>query len=289
MEELENKRYWIWLSLIKNLGSKRKLRLLELYKTPEEIYKLTKEELMNINGIGEAIANDIMISKNEEILNYHIKYMKENNIKIININEREYPQALKKIYDPPISLYVKGNIEKLNNKNIGIVGCRECTTYGKKSAEYFAYNLSKQNINIVSGLAKGIDSYAHLGSLNTGNTIAVLGNGLDIIYPKENLELANEIIKKGGTIISEYPCGTKPDKMKFPARNRIISGISSGIIVIEAKEKSGTLITVDFALEQGRDVFVVPGNINSINSVGTNDLIKQGARLVTTYEDVFFC
>ena len=286
MEELENKRYWIWLSLIKNLGSKRKLRLLELYKTPEEIYKLTKEELLNINGIGEAIANDIMISKNEKILNDHIKYMNENNIKIININEREYPQALKEIYDPPISLYVKGNIEKLNNKNIGIVGCRECTTYGKKSAEYFAYNLSKQNINIVSGLAKGIDSYAHLGSLNTGNTIAVLGNGLDIIYPKENLELANEIIKRGGTIISEYPCGTKPDKMKFPARNRIISGISSGIIVIEAKEKSGTLITVDFALEQGRDVFVVPGNINSINSVGTNDLIKQGARLVTTYEDI---
>ena len=235
MEELENKRYWIWLSLIKNLGSKRKLKLLELYKNPEGIYKLTKEELININGIGEAIANDIIISKNEKILNYHIKYMKENNIKIININEREYPQALKKIYDPPISLYVKGNIEKLNNKNIGIVGCRECTTYGKKSAEYFSYNLSKQNINIVSGLAKGIDSYAHLGSLNTGNTIAVLGNGLDMIYPKENLELANEIIKRGGTIISEYPCGTKPDKMKFPARNRIISGISSGIIVIEAK------------------------------------------------------
>ena len=286
MEELENKRYWIWLSLIKNLGSKRKLRLLELYKTPEEIYKLTKEELLNINGIGEAIANDIMISKNEKILNDHIKYMNENNIKIININEREYPQALKEIYDPPISLYVKGNIEKLNNKNIGIVGCRECTEYGKKSAEYFAYNLSKQNINIVSGLAKGIDSYAHLGSLNTGNTIAVLGNGLDIIYPKENLELANEIIKRGGTIISEYPCGTKPDKMKFPARNRIISGISKGVIVVEAKEKSGTLITVDFALEQGRDVFVVPGNINSINSVGTNDLIKQGARLVTTYEDI---
>lgn len=286
MEELENKRYWIWLSLIKNLGSKRKLKLLELYKNPEEIYKLTKEELININGIGEAIAKEIIISKNEKILNYHIKYMKENNIKIININEREYPQVLKEIYDPPISLYVKGNIEKLNNKNIGIVGCRECTTYGKKSAEYFSYNLSKQNINIVSGLAKGIDSYAHLGSLNTGNTIAVLGNGLDMIYPKENLELANEIIKRGGTIISEYPCGTKPDKMKFPARNRIISGISSGIIVIEAKEKSGTLITVDFALEQGRDVFVVPGNINSINSVGTNDLIKQGAMLITTYEEV---
>ena len=286
MENLENKKYWIWFSLIKGLGCIRKKKLLELYKTPERIYNLPKEELLKVDGIGEETVTNIIEAKNEKILNYHIKYMKENNIKIININEREYPQALKEIYDPPISLYVKGNIEKLNNKNIGIVGCRECTTYGKKSAEYFAYNLSKQNINIVSGLAKGIDSYAHLGSLNNGNTIAVLGNGLDMIYPKENLELANEIVKRGGTIISEYPCGTKPDKMNFPARNRIISGISSGIIVIEAKEKSGTLITVDFALEQGREVFVVPGNINSINSVGTNDLIKQGARLVTTYEDI---
>ncbi|MEI3395180.1 MAG: DNA-processing protein DprA [Clostridia bacterium] len=286
MGDLENKKYWIWLSLIKNLGSKRKLKLLELYKTPEKIYKLTKEELMNINGIGEIIANDIIISKNEKILNYHIKYMEENNIKIINICEKNYPQLLKEIYDPPVSLYVKGNIEILNSKNIGIVGCRECTEYGKKAAKYFAYNLAKQNINIVSGLARGVDSYAHLGSLSTGRTVAVLGNGLDMIYPKENIELANAIIRRGGAIISEYPCGTNPDKMNFPARNRIISGMSKGIIVIEAKEKSGTLITVDFALEQGREVFVVPGNINSINSVGTNDLIKQGAKLVTTYSDI---
>lgn len=275
MGDLENKKYWIWLSLIKNLGSKRKLKLLELYKTPEKIYKLTKEELMNINGIGEIIANDIIISKNEKILNYHIKYMEENNIKIINICEKNYPQLLKEIYDPPVSLYVKGNIEILNSKNIGIVGCRECTEYGKKAAKYFAYNLAKQNINIVSGLARGVDSYAHLGSLSTGRTVAVLGNGLDMIYPKENIELANAIIRRGGAIISEYPCGTNPDKMNFPARNRIISGMSNGIIVIEAKEKSGTLITVDFALEQGREVFVVPGNINSINSVGTNDLLNR--------------
>lgn len=286
MGDLENKKYWIWLSLIKKLGNKRKLKLLELYKTPEKIYKLTKEEPMNINGIGEIIANDIIISKNEKILNYHIKYMEENNIKIINICEKNYPQLLKEIYDPPVSLYVKGNIEILNSKNIGIVGCRECTEYGKKAAKYFAYNLAKQNINIVSGLARGVDSYAHLGSLSTGRTVAVLGNGLDMIYPKENIELANAIIRRGGAIISEYPCGTNPDKMNFPARNRIISGMSNGIIVIEAKEKSGTLITVDFALEQGREVFVVPGNINSINSVGTNDLIKQGAKLVTTYSDI---
>ena len=321
MENLEEKRYWIWLSLIRNLGPKRKLKLLELYQNPEKIYKLPKEELLKIEGIGEETAKNIILSKNEKLLDYHIKYMKENNIDIIHIYEESYPQILKKIYDPPISLYIKGNKKMLNNKNVGIVGCRECTDYGKKAAKYFAYNLAKENINIVSGLAKGVDSFAHLGCLSTykenqncrknnnrcgkqnsnyerndnncgkqkqncGKTIAVVGNGLDMIYPKENIELANEIIKSGGAIISEYPCGTKPDKMNFPARNRIISGISSGIIVVEAKEKSGTLITVDFALEQGRDVFVVPGNINSINSVGTNDLIKQGARLVTTYRDI---
>lgn len=300
MQNLENKKYWIWFSLIKNLGPKRKQKLLETYKTPEQIYNLKQEELLKVEGIGKELANNIINSKNEKTINYHIKYMQENNIDIININESNYPQNLKQIYDAPISLYIKGNKDILNNENIGIVGCRECTDYGKKASKYFAYNLSKQNINIVSGLAKGVDSYAHLGSLSTyyenkncgqkndccGKTIAVVGNGLDTIYPKENKEIANKIIESGGAIISEYPCGTKPDKMNFPARNRIISGISSGIIVVEAKEKSGTLITVDFALEQGRDVFVVPGNINSINSVGTNDLIKQGARIVTTFKDI---
>lgn len=300
MNNLENKKYWIWFSLIKNLGPKRKQKLLEIYKTPEQIYNLKQEELLKVEGIGKELANNIMNSKNEKIINYHIKYMQENNIDIIHMNESNYPQNLKQIYDPPISIYIKGNKEILNGKNIGIVGCRECTDYGKKASKYFAYNLSKQSINIVSGLAKGVDSYAHLGSLSTyyenkncgqkndccGKTIAVVGNGLDTIYPKENKEIANKIIESGGAIISEYPCGTKPDKMNFPARNRIISGISSGIIVVEAKEKSGTLITVDFALEQGRNVFVVPGNINSINSVGTNDLIKQGARIVTTFKDI---
>lgn len=300
MQNLENKKYWIWFSLIPKLGSKRKQKLLEIYKTPEQIYKLKQEELLKVEGIGEELANNIINSKNEKIINYHIKYMKENNIDIIHIYENTYPQNLKQIYDPPISLYIKGNKDILNTENIGIVGCRECTDYGKKASKYFAYNLSKQNINIVSGLAKGVDSYAHLGCLSTyyenknsgkftldcGKTIAVVGNGLDTIYPKENIEIAKKIIESGGAIISEYPCGTKPDKMNFPARNRIISGISSGIIVVEAKEKSGTLITVDFALQQGRDVFVVPGNINSINSVGTNDLIKQGARMVTTYKDI---
>ena len=154
-------------------------------------------------------------------------------------------------------------------------------------AQYFAYNLAKNDVNIVSGLARGIDSHSHIGAIKAkGKTIGVIGSGLDIVYPRENEYLYKKIIEENGAIISEYPLGVKPAKMNFPARNRIISGMSKGIIVIEAKKKSGTLITVDFALEQGRDVYVVPGNINSINSVGTNDLIKQGAKMVTTYKDI---
>lgn len=287
-KELENKKYWIWFSLIKNLGIRRKLKLIEIYKDPQVIFNLKKEVLIKVRGIGEEIANTIIASKKERLINYHIEYMLKNSINIINIGEKEYPQNLKKIYDAPISLYIKGNYKILNNKNIAIVGCRDCSEYGKKASKYFAYNLAKKNIGIVSGLAKGVDSYSHIGCMcANGNTIAVVGNGLDSIYPKENIELANKIVENKGCIISEYPCGTKPDKMNFPARNRIISGISFGIIVVEAKEKSGTLITVDFALEQGRDVFVVPGNINSVNSVGTNELIKQGAKLISNYEDIF--
>lgn len=307
MNNLENKKYWIWISLIKNLGSKRKQKLLELCQSPERIYNLTKEELLNIPNIGKKLAENILDKNIRNNIEKHIFYMQKNQIDIVSIYDKEYPQSLKEIYDPPVVLYIKGNKNILNNKSIAIVGCREASDYGKKAAKYFAYNLANQGINIVSGLAKGVDSYAHIGSVcatsvesysqisiypqvekvnKCGKTIAVVGTGLDMVYPKENKHLLEKILENGGAIISEYPLGTKPEKMNFPARNRIISGISRGIIVIEAKEKSGTLITVDFALEQGRDVYVVPGNINSIHSVGTNELIKQGAKLVTNYKDI---
>lgn len=188
-----------------------------------------------------------------------LEYMKKNNIQILDITDKAYPEILKQIHNPPKKLYIKGNKEILNNYSIAIIGCREATEYGKKAAKYFAYNLAKKGINIVSGLAKGIDSYAHIGTIcGEGKTIAVVGNGLDIVYPNENKKLEEKIIETGGVIISEYPLGTKPEKRNFPARNRIISGLSKAIIVVEAKEKSGTLITVDFALEQGRDVYAVP-------------------------------
>lgn len=210
-----------------------------------------------------------------------------NNIKEITIESEKYPELLKQIYDPPKCLYVIGNVDILNNPSIAIVGCREATEYGKKAATYFSYNLAKQNINIVSGLAKGIDSFSHIGALQAyGKTIAVIGSGLDIIYPKENEQLAKRIIEQGGAIISEYPLGTRPEKEHFPARNRIISGMSQGVLVVEAKEKSGSLITAEFAMEQGKEVYAVPGNINSLNSVGTNNLIKDGAIPVSKFTDL---
>lgn len=286
----------MWLSLIKGLGSRKKLELLQEYGNPKKIYNLTESELLKVRGIGKELAKKILDKNIKEQIYKHIKYMQKYKIDIISINDKKYPQILKQIYDPPISLYIKGNAEILNGKNIAIVGCRNSSKYGEETAKYFAYNLSEKGINIISGLARGIDTYAHIGNLGAmihngnnicGKTIAVVGNGIDIIYPKENKYLEEKIIKSGGCIISEYPLGTKPEKFNFPARNRIISGLSKGVLVIEARAKSGTLITIDFALQQGRDVYVVPGNINSVNSVGTNDLIKQGAKLVTRVEEIF--
>lgn len=209
-------------------------------------------------------------------------------IEEISFTSEKYPKQLREIYNPPKRIYVIGNIEILNNVGIAIVGSRNATEYGKKVALKLSEDLSKRKIVIISGLAKGIDSYAHIGTLNVqnGKTIAILGSGIKEIYPKENIELARRIIKNGGCIISEYPPNDKPNKMNFPERNRIISGLSKGVVIVEASEKSGALITADFALEQGRDVFAVPGDIYSNTSIGTNKLIGQGAKLVITVEDI---
>lgn len=212
--------------------------------------------------------------------------MKYNVIKI-DIKSKYYPEKLRCIDSPPKELFCLGNLELMNAKSIAIIGSRDYSNYGERAAKDFSYNLAKNNICIISGLAKGIDSFAHEACLVAGGkTIAVLGSGLDVIYPKENLGLFNKIILNDGLVVSEYPLGTKPQKQNFPARNRIISGLSDGILVIEAKEKSGTNITVDFALEQGKDVFVVPGNIYSKTSNGTNFLIKEGAIPVTNFLDI---
>lgn len=238
----EEKKYWIWFSLIKGLGAKRKRQLLEIYKTPKKIYNLNKKELLEICGLGKKSVDNILDDDTKRAVDKHIGYMCKNNIDIVSIVDKEYPNNLKEIYDMPISLYVKGNKEILNNEAIAIVGCRDASDYGKKAAKYFGYNLAKEEINIISGLAKGVDSYSHIGNIyallekgyphvdnlcNCGKPIAVVGNGLDMVYPAENKKLEEKIISLGGCIISEYPLGTKPQKMHFPARNRIISGMSN--------------------------------------------------------------
>ncbi len=206
-------------------------------------------------------------------------------IEEIPINSKEYPEKLKKIYDPPQKLYVLGNKNLLNQKGVAIVGSRKATPYGKKVAYNLAKELSGNGLIVISGLALGIDSYAHIGALKKG-TIAVLGSGIDNIYPKENIELAREIIRNNGCIISEYSKGVKPERLHFPQRNRIISGLSEGVVVVEATKKSGALITAEFASEQGKEVFAVPGDIDREQSEGTNILIQDGAILVTSSKNI---
>ena len=277
------------------------------------MWKASERNLQKVEGIGEKLSKAISNNLIKKDVKRHLEYMQKHNIDIIGIDDNEYPQLLNQIYNPPLCLYIIGRKEILNETSIAIVGSRDATEYGKSVAKDFAYNLACNGVNIVSGLARGIDTYAHIGSLNAvkekalvqneiliehkeadinkskntiGKTIAVLGNGLDRIFPPENSNLAEDIIKSGGCIISEYPLGTEPNRENFPARNRIISGLCNGVLVVEAKPKSGTMITIDFALEQGRDVFAIPGNIDSISSMGTNEIIRQGAKLVTNYKEI---
>lgn len=250
-------KYWIWFSRINKIGAKAQNKLLEKYHNPERIWNLPKEELQEIldNKQVEIVLNQ----NNRENLEKYDEYMQKHKIKMITILDKKYPKKLRNIYDPPVVLYVKGNASIIDNLSIAIIGSRICSNYGKEVAKQFAYNLSKYNINILSGLARGIDTYAHIGAIQAKEiTIAVMGNGLDIIYPEENRKIYDDIIKNNGAIISEYIVGTKPEKLNFPARNRIVSGLSEGILVVEANKKSGAFITVDFALEQGKNIYAIP-------------------------------
>ena len=207
-------------------------------------------------------------------------------ISVVLLGEPEYPELLSHIYDPPPLLFVKGELPSKDILNIAVVGSRNPTPYGVKMAEQLGYDLALAGVTVVSGMARGIDSAAHRGALKAGGkTIAVLGTGIDIVYPKENLRLAGEI-EQNGVLVSEFPLGTKPLKGNFPRRNRVISGMSHGVVVVEARKKSGALITADFALEQGREVFAVPGRADLSASFGTHKLLRDGAKLVERAEDI---
>lgn len=251
--------YWIWFSRIFKIGARTQKDLLEKYDTPQKIWELDRKELERYSNLTEEQIKIILDNTYRENLKLYSAYMEKKNIKMITIKDEEYPKKLLNIYDPPSVIYVLGNEKILNNTALAIIGSRKCSEYGKIIAKQFAYNLSKQNINIISGLAKGIDTYAHLWTNCAQKmTIAIIGSGLDIIYPQENEKLAKDIVENGGAIVSEYIVGTRPEKSFFPARNRIISGLSDGVLVVEANQKSGTFITVDFALEQGKNVYAIP-------------------------------
>ena len=287
MLSLQDNIYWIWTSRLPKIGTKTLQKLLKKYDTLENIYKLTQKELMSDKIIGENLIETILNEEYRKNLDKYIEYMEREKINIITVADKEYPEKLKQINDCPMYLYVKGNLDLLNKKSIAMVGSRKCTSYGKIVAKNISNKLAKNNFVVVSGLAKGIDTFFFFFSLeNEKSTIAVLGSSIDNIYPNENINLAKKIIEKNGLIMSEYVIGSKPERLNFPARNRIISGISDGVLVIEAREKSGALITVDFALEQGKEIFAVPGNINNVYSKGSNQIIKEGAKLVNCVEDI---
>lgn len=281
----ENK-YCIWLSSVPGVGCKSCLNLIRYFGSAENVYQCSYSELIASGTVREQTAKNISEHRNLESIDNYLKIVKENGIKVYTINGTEYPENLKNIYDPPPVLYVKGELVREDALAVAIVGSRKASEYGLKAAQRIASRLAELGITIVSGMALGIDSAAHRGALAAnGRTVAVFGCGLKYVYPMSNYRLSQEI-QKNGALISEYPFDTEAFAPQFPARNRIISGMSLGVIVVEAGEKSGSLITADFALEQGREVFAVPGNISSPNSKGTNTLIKNGAKLVSNIEDI---
>ena len=252
-------KYWVWFSRIYKIGPVNQNKLLERYKLPEKIWNLSKKELEKNKFLKEEQINIILDKMYRINLEKYIEYMKKNKIYLISINDKYYPEKLKNIYDAPAVIYLKGNKKILNKKSIAIIGSRNCSNYGMTVTKRFTYELAKNNIIVISGLARGIDKYAHIGTLHVENsTIAVCGCGLDRVYPSENKNIFDKIIEKNGVVISEYVIGIKPEKDHFPARNRIISGLSDGVLVIEANSRSGTFITVDFALEQGKNIYAIP-------------------------------
>lgn len=279
--------YWIWIARMKNLYFEVFDILIQKYGSIYNLWNLKIKDFIQFKGCTKRIIEDFCNIEYRKNLDKYVEYMKKENIKMITCFDDNYPVKLHFIKNKPIVLFYKGDIVNLNNESIAIVGSRNCSEYGKKCASFFSKELSKRCVNIISGLAMGIDSVAHIEAINCkGKTIAVIGNGLDAVYPKCNKILEQKIVEHNGLIISEYVIGTKPEKINFPRRNRIISGISNAVIVIEGSNKSGSLITANYAISQGKEVWAVPGNIFSKSSEGTNQLIKDGANVLTNLNDI---
>lgn len=277
----------ILLNLVPDVGPLRLRRLLEAFGGLDGLWRATARELERVQGIGPALADRIASARRDEgRLQRELTLIDRHHVRLLTLEDPDYPAALKTIADPPLALYVRGTLAEADAVAVGLVGTRRASVYGLMCAEQLAADLAGRGVTVVSGLARGIDAAAHQGALRaSGRTIAVLGSGLARLYPAEHAELAGRIAASGA-VISEYPMEAPPLAQQFPRRNRLISGLSLGIIVVEAARRSGALITADCALEQGREVFAVPGPMRAVTSQGTHHLLKQGARLVTSVDDI---
>ena len=281
-------RDWVELNMTPGIGPRAAAKLLERFGSAEAVYSATRAELEQLRLVPEAvdsiIARDLQARAEAEIT-----AVRKIGGDILLLDDGVYPSSLREIYDPPIVLYVKGAwSECLAQPCVGVVGSRKCSTYGQNAAMMLSRDLAQRGLTVVSGFARGIDAAAHRGALEGGGrTVAVLGTGIDEVYPRDHKRLAAEVLDRGGALVSQFPLGTPPVSENFPYRNRIISGLSLGVLVVEASELSGSLITARLALEQDREVWAVPGNITSRNSFGTNYLIKgAGAKLVQQWQDI---
>jgi DNA processing protein len=281
-------RDWVELNMTPGIGPRAAAKLLERFGSAEAVYTATRTELEHLRLAPEAI--DSIIARDlRSTAEAEIAAVRKLGGDILLLDDGVYPSSLREIYDPPIVLYVKGAwAECLDQPCIGVVGSRRCSTYGQNAAMMLARDLAQRGMTVVSGFARGIDAAAHRGAQEAGGrTVAVLGTGIDEVYPRDHKKLAEDILAGGGALVSQFPLGTPPVSENFPYRNRIISGLSLGIVVVEAAENSGSLITARLAIEQNREVFAVPGNITSRNSFGTNYLIKgAGAKLVQQWQDI---
>ena len=281
--------YWLALIRFVKFGAKRMARLSVFFKDMQQAFEAPVDQLIAA-GIEKPIAEQFIAQRVEVDPNQEFEQLNQLDIQAITMLDDQYPPALKELYDPPALLFIRGSLPESDRLHLAVVGARRCTPYGERIVRELIEPLAANGVVIVSGLARGIDAYAHQATLRAqGSTIAVLGSGVDdqYIYPSQNRALGQQIISNQGAVISEFPIGTHALKQHFPFRNRIIAGLAKATLIIEAAEKSGSLITARCALEAGRDVFAVPGSIHSPLSVGPNNLIKMGATPVTSTEDLF--
>lgn len=281
-------RVLIALSIIPGFGCRRVFNLIKQVDDPEKIFSLSKRELRAVEGIGEASALSLLAFDEWDKVDEIITQTEKNGSEIITLADPEYPSLLKQIYDPPVLFWLKGSPEALSKPGIAVVGTRNTSPYGRKMAKKLTGELADEGLCIFSGLAYGIDAIAHRTALeHEAATVAVLGSGIDNLYPQKNADLANRIVKSGGAVITEFPLGTNPDAGNFPVRNRIVSGMSLGVLVVESGIKGGSMITADLGLDQNREVFAIPHPLGSPSGTGCNYLIKRGAaKLVQTVDDI---